>query len=610
MTTPEKLAKCREYFKNYNVDALIVPLSDPHFNEYIQEHFKALEWLSGFTGSAATLLVTKSRALLWSDSRYFLQGEEQLKGSGVEFMRGGEAGVPAPIEWIETNMQKGSVVAIDSALISYSQFKLWKEQLSIVELRLVRDPFATIWSDRAAMYHTQGYVMPTHYSGESSLQKRERLFKRLVQITGVNRATKEEGRGFAYLLSSCDDIAWFCNMRGEDLPFNPLLYSYLVVERERATLFISNESLNGELLEHLKSSKIDIEEYSSITNWLEELSANVTIVTPFNKISCALHSSASMGGRQLIDDSLGVVAHMKAIKNSVEIEGFKLAMVKDGVAWVRVLMELENRLLDVDNPIVEGELAQLFAQKRSLENEYRSESFSPIVAFGANGALPHYSFSNDNPVAIGKRGFLLMDTGAQYLHGTTDTTRTLFIGTPSREEILDYTMVLKGMINLSRARFLEGSCGHSLDILARGQVYKRGKVYLHGTGHGVGHHLPVHEGPQSIRREVNSTPIQVGMVLSNEPAIYQEGEYGIRIENLLLCTHWMEANSLNFFNFETLTLVPIETKCIDTKALGEKGVNWINRYHQRVYKALSPHLTTVEKEWLALKCLPITIHSD
>lgn len=590
--TQEKLSQFRNYMAGAGFDAFVIPSNDPHFGEYVQDYYKCREWLSGFSGSAGTLVVTLFQAALWTDSRYFLQAARELDGSGIELMKMKESGTPTIPEWLLSVLQPGSIVGADESLIPVSEYNGLVDSISPLVLTLTGDPFSVVWTDRPPIFSSLARTVNYNVSGEASASK-------------LNRACETLGLDgdFYYLLSSCDDISWLCNLRGADVPYNPLLYSYLLFGRGKAELFVSGNSADSTVQETLSWEGISIREYSQINSYLKNLDPAVPVVMPYGKTSMRMFNSLKInrGAANIMDDTTpgGVAGSLKAVKNPIEIDGFRKAMVNDGVAWVRFIMELEKRLANTSARPYEHELSELLIKKRSENPDYLGESFAPIVAFGPNGAQPHYSPSSANPCMLGLRGFLLIDTGAHYPYGTTDTTRTFFLGEPNREECLDYTAVLKGMISLSMVLFPPGTRGASLDILARGEVYKRGKRYMHGTGHGVGHNLCVHEGPQSIRMEENPVTFRLGMVTSNEPAIYQEGEYGIRIENLLCCG--LSDNVAGFYCFETLTLIPVDTKAVDVAFLGEECTKWLNGYHRRVYETLAPQLNHEEKVWLSEK---------
>lgn len=590
----DRLESVRRYLENKGLSALIVPSNDSHFGEYIQGYYKCREWLSGFTGSAGTLVVTLKAAALWTDSRYFVQAEEQLRGSGIELKKIKIPGTESIEEWISTMLKPGEAAGIDAGLISVGEHKTMAEALGNINLKLIEDPFNQIWESRPPLKNFPIRVLGDNITGESTVSKHSRFLEKL--------GFKGD---FAYIVTSCDESAWLCNVRGNDVEYNPLPLVYSVIEREKITLFCSLESIGTDEWEYLNSRGVDLMDYKIFPEFLKCFGAGCTVIAPESKISASVHSMATSAGAKFIPDTHrgGIIAQLKSIKNEIEEEGFRKAHILDGAAWVRYLKFIDDSQKS-GNPMSEVMLAQKLVEFRKYSEFYLDESFEPIVATAANGAMPHYSPDPENPAKIGE-GFLLTDMGAHYLFGTTDTTRTLYIGEPSEEERRDYTSVLRGMINLTTAIFPKGTRGSSLDFLARGEVCSREKLYLHGTGHGVGHSLPVHEGPQSIRMEENPVTIEPGMVISNEPAIYCEGRYGIRTENLILCKRKSVNSYGEFFNFETLTLVPIEKKAIETAMLDRRHIEWLNDYHERVLNELSPLLNVEEIAWLSERCSKI-----
>lgn len=592
-TIKDRINLFRKYMLAKKLDAFIIPSGDPHFGEYVQDHYKSREWLSGFTGSAGTLVITIEHSALWTDSRYFVQAAEELCGTGITLMKMKVEGTPSVEEWLKGVVKDNAKVGIDASLVSVLEHGAMEKSFSPLQLVLEEDPFTRLRANRPALERGLVWVMPDDISGESCGMKLERV----AAMLGV------EG-DFNYLLSTCDDVAWMCNMRGSDVLYNPLFYSYLVIHRDSMDLFVSSTSLDDESRMHLKKNKIRIHDYDSFGSFLGKMNKDFLVIAPLNKTSMATYSQidiSNVAGMQGDNIPGGVVGFLKSVKNKCEIDGFGKAMVYDGVAWVKFWMSMEKMLADGQLRVTENDLAQLLISKRGENSDYKGESFHPIVAFASNGAQPHYCANETNPTYIGSGNFLLVDTGAHYPFGTTDTTRTFAIGDLDQESKLDYTAVLKGMINLSKAVFPRGTRGASMDILARGEVFKRGKRYLHGTGHGVGHFLCVHEGPQSIRAEENPVVFQPGMVTSNEPAIYQEGNYGIRIENMLVCKEWKETCHGEFLCFETLTLVPIDKNPVISSELGQENIEWLNNYHSVVYKTLSPFLDESERVWLSEK---------
>jgi len=587
-----KLDLLRKMIKEQNVSAIIVPMSDPHFGEYIQEHYKCIKWLSDFDGSAGTIVVTMKDAALWTDSRYFLQATIQLANSGIELQRLKMPGTESIDVWLKRRLQPRERIGVVKDLFSFSEFSSLKSELVPLDLIEIEDVFQNIWKSRPAVEFYSIDQLDDIYAGESISSKH----RRVVEEIGA------EG-DFIYILSTCDDIAWLFNIRGKDIEYNPVPYAYAAITREQLYLFVKNGTVCEKLYKKLTSEGVSVREYDDFEQFLLNYSANAVRIAPSDKITLRKYTISILSGATFKSDTRrgGIVTNLKAVKNPTEINGFRKAMILDGVAWVKYLRYIEKRLQDVDNPLGEWEAAGMIGRFRAESDLYVGESFAPIVAFGQNAALPHYEPSEEIQSIIAGNNFLLTDTGGQYICGTTDTTRTVAIGEITEEQKRDYTLVLAGMIDLAMAKFPTGTRGAQLDILARGKVFSVGKIYLHGTGHGVGHYLCVHEGPQSIRMEDNFVTFKPGMVTSDEPAIYEEGRYGIRSENLLLCREWCRNNAGIFLEFETLTLVPFDTRPILRNLLGEERMNWLNEYHQRVFRELSPYLKNEDREWLLAK---------
>lgn len=587
-----KLELFRAYMSERSLSAFIIPSSDPHFGEYIQDHFKCMEWLSGFNGSAGTLVVTLKEAALWTDSRYFVQAGNQLQGSGIELMKLKIPGTESVEAWLTDRLEHGSKVCVDANLFSLAEFNSLKEQLFPLELIMCQDPFELVWEGRDALYSNEVIYLDEKYSGETVTSKH----KRTVEAIGYKG-------DFLYLVSVCDDIAWLCNIRGNDIEFNPLVLSYAAITRESIFLFVKKSAIPANVMERLKSQGVKVEDYNNFTDFISTYSKESVRIAPRDKISVRNAAAAQKNGAVFIADRQkgGVIANLKAVKNNVEIEGFKKAMLLDSVAWIKLWIWLDENLINGKQALSEWDVVTKLISLRKESKDYVGESFGPISAFGKNAALPHYEPSERTAGTIGRDGFLLVDTGGHYTFGTTDTTRTFALGKLTSEQRRDYTLVLRGMINLSMARFLKGTRGASLDVLARGPVCSAAKIYLHGTGHGIGHRLCVHEGPQSIRMEENPVALEPGMIMSNEPAVYENGSYGIRIENTILCREWAVSQYGEFYQFETLNLIPIDKKPIEKELLGKEAIEWLNQYHSSVYRKISPYLSETERLWLAVK---------
>ncbi len=585
--------------RDNGVDVSIIPSTDPHFGEYTQDHYKIREWLSGFTGSAATLVITEESAALWTDSRYFIQAQEQLKGSDIHLMKIGTPQTPTIEEWIVLQLCEG-VIALDYSLFSNIYIESLKSILKSFVFKDWKDQVSIIWHDRPTVSFKSILYLKDEYSGMNPIEKLSLVNKRLRDSNPKIKSDK-----YIYLISSCDDICWLCNIRGTDIPYNPLVQCFAAFTANEIYLFISPDSLDYSTKSLLNQFNIHIRDYKSFTSFITKLDNSVIRVGSVLKLPASIFNLASISG-EFIEDKVpgGIISITKACKNSVEQRGFFRASLEDGIAWAKVLHILSNWRYNGNNVLYERDIANLFVKYRGESRDYRGESFAPIVAYAVNGALPHYSIV-DNGSQIFKSGFLLIDTGAHYFYGTTDTTRTICLGDVSDSAKLDYTMVLKGMISLSMASFPYGTRGASLDILARSPLYSIGKRYLHGTGHGVGHYLCVHEGPQSIRVEENPVVLEPGMVISNEPAVYEEDQYGVRIENLILCKDDRVTSHARFCSFDTLTLVPIERECVIDHLLTLQERTWLNAYNMRVYETLSPYLEESVSIWLKEACLPI-----
>ena len=595
----------REKLAAQNLQAVIIPTNDPHFGEYTQDYYKVREWLSGFNGSAGTLVVTLGSAALWTDSRYFVQAEAQLAGTGIELMKLKMPGTPTIEAWLKT--QSVERVAIDEAIFSYSEFLALKGNLAPeCEVVPVKDLFNDIWPDRKPLEFKPVFQLPGGFTGEDTSSKYAGVLEKLAGCAASGK--------FAYIVTACDEVAWICNIRGNDIEYNPVAQSYAVVTEECIHLFVAVDKLEREAKEYLVEQDVVLHQYDEFWQFLEQLGVDVLRICSKSKISVRDYKAlCAAGDVKFADDPVlgGTINRMKAVKNEVECEGFRRAYLYDGVAWCKLLKYIDDSLKN-GTSLSEYEIGEKLIEFRSENLEYRGESFEPIVAYGPNGALPHYSATKENysvvPAQVyaaagsGKAdgNFLLMDTGGQYLFGTTDTTRTIPVGELDEDKKKFYTLVLKGMISLSMAKFPAGTRGASLDILARGPLFKEGVMYYHGTGHGIGHYLCVHEGPQSIRMEENPVTLEPGMVTSNEPAIYFAGKYGIRTENVILVQPWKQTEFNQFYEFETFTLVPIATSCVLPELLTAQQKEWLNNYNAKVFEKISPLLDDeAEKQWLA-----------
>lgn len=585
-----KVSQLRKLMNDNKTDMLIIPSSDAHFSEYTPCYARCREYISGFSGSAGTLLINRKEALLWTDSRYWLQAEKQLDSSIFSLMKEGEESTPSIDKYIST--YKGKTVAIDGNLISVAQFEKMSTLIGDNKLTVCGDMFDNLWENRPPMPVSEAFLIDN--AGEDVVLKLQRVKKALNM--------KEDS---VYIVTALDEIAWLLNMRGADIEYNPLNIAYLIIERRKATLYSLTDKYNSEIINILSSLGVEIKEYNLFAEDIKAMEGKTIIYNP-DKLNFTIYNNIdkSKNSIKTEEDPNGIITSLKAIKNKKEIEGFRKAMIEDGVALTQLYMWIEECLTS-GIKISETDISEKLHSLRSQNPLYYSDSFATIVGFAENGAIVHYNPQRGADKFIDKDGFLLIDAGAHYLCGTTDITRTIYIGTPEEEHILDYTLVLQGHIDLATARFPKGTRGSQLDILARTPLFRNGLNYLHGTGHGIGFFLNVHEGPQSIRANENPVAFYPGMVTSNEPAVYKTGKYGIRIENVTLCGVSTISELGDFYKFNTITLFPIDTKCVDKKILTYTQLTWLNNYNNRVLETLKDSLTGAEKEWLKSKCKPL-----
>lgn len=591
MDTSEKLRMLRQQMKKKDINAYIIPHSDPHISEYIPDYWKMREWASGFNGSAGTFVVAMDNAALWTDSRYFLQAEEQLQGSGIELCKIGLPETPDIPTWISMNLKKGAVIGFDGLVFSSNSARNYIESFKKKGFSCNPniDIVSKLWDDRPDLPCDKVFLHESDFAKISISEKLGAIRKALL----VRDAT-------AYLMCALDEICWTFNIRGSDISFNPVVLSYAIVDDDTATLFIDRNKVDSTLLGYLQSEGVDVKDYSKIFKCLSKLNKKNTIVIDPAKTNFLVHSQ--IPEKVKVIETLGLATEIKARKYPAEIDGVKAAMVQDGVAMVEFLCWLESNVGKVD--MSELSVGEKLVEFRSKRQHFVSESFGSIVGYKEHGAIVHYSATPETSYKIEKDGFLLVDSGGQYLNGTTDITRTIHLSTPTQEEKVDYTLVLKGMIRLAMAKFPAGTRGSQLDTLARMALWSHNINYGHGTGHGVGYFLNVHEGPQQIRPD-NHLPIEVGMLMSNEPGLYRAGKHGVRIENLIVCVDDETNGFGRFLKFETLTLCPIDTKAIDTNMLGPDERGWLNSYHGLVFERLSPYLDTDHKNWLKERTRPI-----
>lgn len=585
-----KITQLRDWLKKNKFEAIIIPTNDPHFSEYVAQYWKSREWISGFTGSAGTVVITRDKALLWCDSRYFVQSELELDKTIFSIQKMGINETPTINEWLNGNIKKGGRIAVDGTLFSIVSFENMASQVSNCVIEPISDPFISMWDNRPKMPESILRIIDEKDSGESVQSKRKRVIEEL-----------QMDRNSIYITTMLDEIAWLLNIRGADVEFNPVIISYVIVSYYKITLFINNGKIISEDYDILKSLDINIEEYNNFDNYLLNIKGLKVIVNR-DKFDIYHYKLLKSSGVEIEiekgDNS--VITTIKAVKNEVELRGIRRAMMCDGVALVKFNMWLEE-VLNNGNEVTEFDISTKLHECRMYSPTFMGDSFNAIVGYKSNGAIVHYSPSEKESSVIRDNGFLLIDSGGQYKYGTTDITRTIHLSAPIERERVDYTLVLKGNISLTTAVFPAGTCGFQLDILARQHLLKNGLNYMHGTGHGLGHYLNVHEGPQSIRMNYNPTAIVPGMITSNEPGIYREGEYGIRLENIIECVKHSSSEFGVFYKFQTITLFPFDLKCINIGMLTTEERHWLNRYHSKVFDKLSQFLNTDERLWLSNK---------
>ena len=584
------LEALRDLMRSKHIDAVIIPGTDPHQSEYPSEHWKFRDYVSGFTGSNGTAVVTLDDAGLWTDSRYFLQAAEQLEGSGFTLHKENIPGEPTVLEWLGEVLDEDAVVGVDGrlfSLIEANRIEMFCAQNGFMFAPDFRAAEA-IWTDRPARPMNPAFVHDEALAGED-------VDSKVSRVVDALDAADADG----LLITALDEIAWLLNLRGSDVDYTPVVIAFAYVSEDERVLFIDSEKVTSEVKNHLKKYGVKIKDYDDIEKFLGKISSTATVMVDPNRVSDALGQAMICNKTYMASP----VIALKGVKNECQIAGFRQAMLYDGAAMVRMMMWLEQ---NVANGITEMDVDRRLQQERAAYASNRGDSFHMIAGYKDHGAIVHYEATDESAYTLAPDGLLLIDTGGQYLEGTTDITRTISLGNPTAAEKHDYTLILKGHLALARAVFPKGTMGVQLDVLARGPLWNEGMTYLHGTGHGVGHFLGCHEGPQSIRMEANPTPLELGMVTSNEPGIYKTGEYGIRTENLLLCVpacsneEWGE-----FYKFESLTLFPYDTTLMDMDMLSREEVKQINDYHAMVCERLRPLLNADEAQWLEQKCKSI-----
>mgnify|MGYP003292993886 FL=1 len=589
-----RLAGLRLEMAARQLSAFIIPSTDPHSGEYVPEHWETRKWISGFTGSAGTAVITLEDAGLWTDSRYFIQAEEQLEGTGIRLFKDRLPETPSIDEWLGSILKKGDKVGIDGWVNSHQEAHALRNGLAESGLELVtmtEDIFDALWKGRPSLPKTPIFILDETRTGVSCTEKIERIQEAIAQ----NGAS-------AIILSALDEIAWTLNLRGSDVHCNPVFISYLLISKEGHTLYILEEKITDEVRAYLDKHQVGIKTYSQLAEDLFAFKSNREGVLQISPLANeALYDLSSQYADTLIAPS--PVALMKAVKNETEQAGFRKAMERDGVALVKFLRWLEGAVPAGNES--EVSIDKKLYDFRAQQEDFKGISFDTIAGYKEHAAIVHYEATPETDIPLKPEGLLLLDSGAQYLDGTTDITRTIALGPLTEEEKTDYTLVLKGHLQLQNAHFPAGTCGTQLDALARCAMWKCGINYMHGTGHGIGHFLCVHEGPHQIRMNHMPTLLEPGMIVTDEPGIYKAGRHGIRIENTLLIVPAQETEFGKFYKFEPLTLCPIDKKAIAIEIMTDEELVWLNEYHQMVYDRLCPFLSEEENVWLKEATSPL-----
>lgn len=586
-----RLESFRKEMKLAGVDAAIVPQTDPHQSEYLAAHWQVRRWLSGFTGSAGSLVITADKALLWTDSRYFLQAAQQIEGTEIVLMKDGLPDTPSISHFLTHDLKAGAKVGIDGALFNPGEVQALRSALSKhgIALDPAFDIIDKLWTDRPALPDAAVFVHDEKIAGESAKSK----------ITKILAETAEQGAD-AILISALDEIAWTLNIRSRDVNCNPVATAFLLLSASGNTLFIMPEKIDAEVAQYLKEANVAVKPYANVYANIGMLGTEARVLVDATRTS--VRAIDALGHRAVVGAS--PIPLMKATKNAVQIAGIRKSMEIDGVALVGAFMEIE-RMMDAGEKLTEVGVAEILTRFRSQQPGYFDESFETIAGYGPHGAIVHYSATAESDSTVEPHGLLLIDSGAQYLTGTTDITRTIAMGTPTAAEKHDFTLVMKGHIALGTAIFPEGTRGAQLDVLARQFLWKEGLSYLHGTGHGVGHFLNVHEGPQSIRLNDVPATLRPGMLTSNEPGLYRTDVHGIRCENLVLCVDAFTTEFGNFYRFETMTLFPFDRKLFDLDIMTQEEIDWVDGYHAEVRSRLLPYLNADQANWLIKKTQPL-----
>ena len=590
-----RLTALRAQMAARGIDAALIPQNDPHQSEYISDHWQLRRYFSGFTGSAGTLVVTATQALLWTDSRYFLQAGIQLADSGIELMKEGLEETPTIEQWLADNLAKGQTLGLDGMVNSATATAALVAAMDRHGINTVVDfdPAAGTWPDRPALPACPIFIHDAKYAGRTPREK----------IGNALKHARRNDNCDAIFISALDEIAWMLNIRSADVKYNPVVTAFLYVASQHTTLLVDPAKVTDEVKDYLMNEGVALADYKDTLAFIAALPHDQRVLVEPTRNAAAI--VAALGDRAITGDS--PVALEKACKNATQIDGIHAAMARDGVALVRSFMEIERRAAGEGEPLTELGVCDILYRERSKSEMFRDESFGTIAGYGPHGAIVHYEPNEESDAAVRNGNLLLVDSGAQYLDGTTDITRTISLGEPTQQQKHDFTLVMKGHIALGTAIFPAGTTGHQLDVLARHFLWNEGLNYLHGTGHGVGFFLNVHEGPQSVRLNHVPTALKEGMLTSNEPGLYRENVHGIRCENLVLTVPAMTTDFGRFLKFETVTMFPFDLKLFETEIMTDAEIAWLNNYHDKVRETLMPLLATdAEREWLRAKTATLT----
>ena len=586
----QRIENIRDLMKEKNIYAYIVPSSDYHQSEYVGDYFKSREFMSGFTGSAGTLIISMDEAGLWTDGRYFIQAENELKDSGIKLFKMGEEGVPTIEEYLLEKLPKNSTLGFDGRVMSVKEGQSLANKLAFqgINIEYKYDLVNDIWEDRCSLPTEKAFLLGTEYSGESFSDKLSRI-----------RAVMKEKKATTHILASLDDIAWLFNIRGRDVKSNPVVLSYAVISIDSVYLFIDKNKIGEDIRAELSKENVQIKGYEEVYEFIKKIEENEVVLIDTSKVNYAIYNNIPSNVQKIEERNPSIL--FKSIKNEIELKNIRNSHIKDGVAFTKFMYWLKNNIGKIE--ITEISATQKLEEFRREQDKFIEPSFSTIAAYKDHAAMMHYSATEESNYKLEPRDLFLVDSGGQYFDGTTDITRTIALGPIPENVRKDFTNVVRGMIRLSKAKFLYGCRGYNLDILARGPLWEEGIDYKCGTGHGIGFVLNVHEGPNGfrwkVREDIDDTCIlEEGMVTTNEPGVYIEGSHGIRIENELICQRGPKVGLDQFMEFETITFAPIDLDGVNPEYMDKSEIVWLNNYHKEVFDKISPYLNEDEVEWL------------